>query len=93
METQTLDYSRDGRRSFRQLPWRRIAALLLASYVLLYFVLRGTGSITHSWGVVPAKVNSAAYAGHIWELKSDSLGTAFAPMVLLEQSLRDLGGR
>lgn len=94
MATQTLNYGRDGRWSFRQLPWRRIGALLLVGYVMLYLVMRGTGVITYSWGVGPAKVDGPAYAGHIWEFKSDSdvLRWAFAPLVLLEQGVRDLGG-
>ncbi len=66
--------------------------LTLAGYVVLYVVMRGSGVITHSWGVPTSKVSSPAYAMHSWECKSDVVYTAFAPMVVLEQSVRDLGG-
>ena len=93
MATQTVGYSRDGQWSFRQLRWRQIVLLLIAAYVVLYAVMRGTGVITHSWGVPTSKVSSMSYATHLWECRSDAVGTVFIPAIALEQAVRDIDWR
>jgi hypothetical protein len=91
MATQILDYSRDGKRNWRQLPWRRIVIGVIMAYGLLYVAMRATGVITYAWGASSHKATGPAYAEHNWESKSESIDAIFSPAMALEAAVRDLG--
>jgi hypothetical protein len=91
MAPEILDYSPTGRISFRQLPWRRIALALLALYFAVYGVLRVTGAITHTWGMIPGIGQQAKLVGHNWDFRFQRGQLLFIPAIALEMAVRDLG--